>query len=78
MKIGVSEKQFGDFKAFFLVLFLCQMRIQNVIEKALLRHIQVSLNRKILAEERKNKKQKTVKLHKKTEQPESPLKPTAF
>lgn len=77
MKIGVSEKQFGNFKAFFLMLFLCQMRIQNVIEKALLRHIQVSLNRKTLAEENK-KKQKNVKLCKKTEQPESPLKPTAF
>lgn len=53
------------------------MRIQNAIEKALLRHVQVSLNRKTLAEERK-KLQKTVKLLKKIEQSQSPLKPTAF
>lgn len=59
------------------MLYLCQMRIQNVIEKALLRHVQASLNRKTLGQERK-KLEKTVKLLKKIELPESPLKPTAF
>lgn len=52
LKIGVSEKQSGDFQAFFLMLYLCQMRIQNEIEKALLNHVQVSLRSKTLAEER--------------------------